>query len=174
MTTTAASLTTTTPNGPFTVIHDDGIVLASGWTDDPAYLLALVNPSLRPVDELVSDPGSRSGKAILEAVAAYYDGEPGAVEAIAVEQSGGPFIEQAWKVLRTVSAGETRTYTAFAEMAGNAQAVRAAARSCATNAAALFVPCHRILRSDGTLGGFRYGLDIKRWLLDHEAGRNAD
>ena len=169
MTATAASLTTTTPNGPFTVIHDDGTVLASGWTDDPGYLMALVNPRLRPVDELVSDQSGHPGQANLDAITAYYDGEPGAVEEIAVEQGGGPFIEQAWKVLRTVSPGETRTYTAFAEMAGNAQAVRAAARACATNAAALFVPCHRILRTDGSLGGFRYGLEIKRWLLDHEA-----
>ena len=47
--------------------------------------------------------------------------------------------------------------------------VRAAASSCARNAAALFVPCHRVLRSDGTLGGFRYGLEIKQSLLNREA-----
>ena len=94
MTATAASLTTTTPNGPFTVIHDGGTVLASGWTDDPGYLMALVNPRLRPVDELVSDQSGHPGQAILDAITAYYDGEPGAVEEIAVEQGGGPFIEQ--------------------------------------------------------------------------------
>ena len=47
--------------------------------------------------------------------------------------------------------------------------VRAAARDCARKAAALFVPCHRVIRTGGGLGGFRYGLEVKRWLLDHEA-----
>ncbi|MFC3241565.1 methylated-DNA--[protein]-cysteine S-methyltransferase [Gordonia humi] len=61
------------------------------------------------------------------------------------------------------------TYTRLAELAGNAAAVRGAASCCARNAAALFVPCHRVVRSDGTLGGFRYGLDVKRSLLDREA-----
>ncbi|GAB09780.1 putative methylated-DNA--protein-cysteine methyltransferase [Gordonia araii NBRC 100433] len=165
---TAHSITVATPNGPFTAIHDAGTVLASGWTDDAAYLSALINPRIRPATVERADDDA-PGRRIADAVTAYYDGELGAVDEIAVEQVGGPFVAQAWKVLRGVPAGQTRTYTEFAELAGNAQAIRAAAQACATNAAALFVPCHRIQRSDGTLGGFRYGLDIKSWLLDHEA-----
>ena len=61
------------------------------------------------------------------------------------------------------------TYTEFAALAGRPAAVRAAAQACARNAAALFVPCHRVLRTDGSLGGFRWGLPVKRWLLDHES-----
>ena len=53
-------------------------------------------------------------------------------------------------------------------MAGRPAAIRAAAQACARNAAALFVPCHRVLRTDGSLGGFRWGLDVKKWLLAHE------
>jgi methylated-DNA-[protein]-cysteine S-methyltransferase len=61
------------------------------------------------------------------------------------------------------------TYTEFAARAGRPAAVRAAAQACARNAAALFVPCHRVLRLDGSLGGFRWGLPVKRWLIDHES-----
>ena len=66
-------------------------------------------------------------------------------------------------------AGEPVSYTELAARTGNPAANRAAAQACARNAAALFVPCHRVIRTDGTLGGFRWGLPAKRWLLDHEA-----
>jgi methylated-DNA-[protein]-cysteine S-methyltransferase len=68
-----------------------------------------------------------------------------------------------------VRPGRPVSYTEFAARAGNPTAVRGAAQACARNAAALFVPCHRVLRADGTLGGFRWGLPVKRWLLEHEA-----
>ncbi|GED98843.1 methylated-DNA--[protein]-cysteine S-methyltransferase [Gordonia crocea] len=169
---TTAHLTVATPNGPFTVLHDGRAVLASGWTEDPDYLAALVHPALRPEslrpDEAQLDETAGFGDRIREAVAAYYDGDTTAPDQIDVRQRGGPFIEQAWKALRTVAPGAPRTYSEFAELAGNPGAVRAAARACATNAAALFVPCHRIRRTDGGLGGFRYGVETKRWLLDHE------
>ena len=61
------------------------------------------------------------------------------------------------------------TYSEFAALAGRPAAIRAAASACARNAAALFVPCHRVLRTGGALGGFRWGLDVKRWLLTHES-----
>jgi methylated-DNA-[protein]-cysteine S-methyltransferase len=81
----------------------------------------------------------------------------------------GPFLTDAWEVLRTVPAGTPDTYAAFAARCGRPAAVRAAAGACARNAAALFVPCHRVLASGGGLGGFRWGTPVKRWLLDHEA-----
>jgi methylated-DNA-[protein]-cysteine S-methyltransferase len=62
------------------------------------------------------------------------------------------------------------TYTGLAARAGRPAAVRAAAQACARNPAALFVPCHRVIRSDGTMGGFRWGVPVKRWLLEHERG----
>jgi methylated-DNA-[protein]-cysteine S-methyltransferase len=73
-------------------------------------------------------------------------------------------------VLRTVPPGQPLTYTEFALLASRPAAVRAAASACARNAAALFVPCHRVLRTGGALGGFRWGIDVKRWLLAHETG----
>ncbi|MGB3953022.1 MAG: MGMT family protein, partial [Solirubrobacterales bacterium] len=61
------------------------------------------------------------------------------------------------------------SYATLAGMSGRPRAVRAAGTACGTNAAALFVPCHRVLRTDGTLGGFGWGLHVKESLLAHEA-----
>ncbi|AYF78621.1 methylated-DNA--[protein]-cysteine S-methyltransferase [Nocardia yunnanensis] len=163
---TADFATVPTPAGPFTALVDgDGAVLASGWIADPEALRALVHPSIRPAvlrarDEL--GPVTR-------AVTAYHEGDLTVIDAVTVRQVSGPFLTQAWEILRKVPAGDPITYTEFAVVSGRPAATRAAANACARNAAALFVPCHRVLRTDGTLGGFRYGLPIKRWLLDHEA-----
>ncbi|MGV9857269.1 methylated-DNA--[protein]-cysteine S-methyltransferase [Gordonia sp. NPDC003425] len=166
----AAYTSVSTPNGTFTVIADGtGVVLASGWTDDPDYLLALVHRAIRP------DRAIRSGQltAITDAVSAYYAGEVSAVDAITVRQRSGPFLERAWQTLRTVVPGEPVSYADLAARTGEPTAVRAAGATCARNAAALFVPCHRVLRGDGKLGGFRYGLPTKQWLLAHEAAVRA-
>lgn len=158
-----------TPDGRFTAVFDDAdTVYASGWTDDPQYLRALIAPSLRS-DEIVASDGGR----VTAAVDAYYAGDLSAPSRIAVRQTSGPFLIDAWAALRTVPAGDPVTYTRLAELAGNAAAIRGAASCCARNAAALFVPCHRVVRSDGTLGGFRYGLDVKRSLLDRETAQAA-
>ncbi|OLM12341.1 Methylated-DNA--protein-cysteine methyltransferase [Pseudonocardia sp. Ae717_Ps2] len=162
---TATWSTRDTPAGPFTaVVDDDGHVLASGWTASVDELLALVHRSLAPTTVVEGDLG-----AVGEAVDRYHDGELSAIDDVPVRQRSGPYRELAWDVLRTVPAGAPVTYTGYAEKTGRPAAVRAAAGACASNAAALFVPCHRVLRSDGTLGGFRYGLAVKRWLLEHEA-----
>ena len=70
--------------------------------------------------------------------------------------------------MRQVRPGSTVTYTELAGSAGNPRAARAAGAACAKNLVPLVVPCHRIVRSDGSLGGYYYGLAIKRWLLAHE------
>ena len=96
---------------------------------------------------------------------------PGPAMAVPVLQKSGPFRGHAWDMLRTVAPGHPVTYTEYAALSGNAKAVRAAASACAFNAAALFVPCHRVIRTDGSLGGFRWGLAIKESLLDRERER---
>jgi methylated-DNA-[protein]-cysteine S-methyltransferase len=159
------SSTMDTPAGPFTILlADDDTVLASGWTGDAALLAALVHPALKP--ETDPQPRADLGPAT-KAVLAYLDGDITAVDDVPVRQRSGAFLEQAWQALREVR--HPVTYTEFAALAGRPAAVRAAAQACARNAAALFVPCHRVLRTDGTLGGFRWGLPVKRWLLAHEA-----
>lgn len=154
--------------GPFGYLWSDEedvpVLIASGWTSDPQYLVALAHPTLRP-----ASVGRAGHPAIAAAVHAYSDGELTAIDPIAVRQRSGPFIEAAWDALRRTPPGRLTTYTGLAADSGRPEAIRAAAAACARNAAALFVPCHRIVRSDGGMGGFRYGLEVKRILRAHEA-----
>lgn len=154
-----------TPPGPFTVLAEDDTVYASGWTTDLDSLVAVMAPALRP---LTMAPAEDLGR-VSEAVRSYVDGELDAIDQIPVRQQSGPFITHAWDVLRDVAAGTTVSYGAFAARCGRPTAVRAAAGACSRNAAALFVPCHRVIAATGSLHHFRYGLDPKSWLLDHEA-----
>ncbi|XAS65258.1 methylated-DNA--[protein]-cysteine S-methyltransferase [Pseudarthrobacter sp. So.54] len=160
----AQLLTMSTPDGPFTIIARDGVVLASGWTAVPGELTGQIHPGLLPGEyETVPRLG-----AVSEAVAEFYAGNPAPAMQVPVLQKSGPFRGHAWDMLRTVAPGHPVTYTEYAELSGNVKAVRAAASACAFNAAALFVPCHRVIRSDGSLGGFRWGLAIKESLLARE------
>jgi len=78
------------------------------------------------------------------------------------------FQRQVWEKLRTIPYGQTLSYSAVAKALGNPGAVRAVGRACATNPVALVIPCHRVVREDHSLGGYRWGLDRKRKLLERE------
>jgi methylated-DNA-[protein]-cysteine S-methyltransferase/AraC family transcriptional regulator of adaptative response/methylated-DNA-[protein]-cysteine methyltransferase len=87
---------------------------------------------------------------------------------LALDVRGTPFQRRVWAVLLGVPAGSTITYAALAARIGERDAVRAVARACAANAIALGIPCHRVIRSDGTLSGYRWGIERKRALLASE------
>jgi methylated-DNA-[protein]-cysteine S-methyltransferase/AraC family transcriptional regulator of adaptative response/methylated-DNA-[protein]-cysteine methyltransferase len=82
---------------------------------------------------------------------------------------GTPFQQRVWDALRTIPCGATVTYTALARRLGQPNGARAIATACAANAIALGIPCHRVVRADGTLSGYRWGTERKRALLDKEA-----
>jgi O-6-methylguanine DNA methyltransferase len=82
---------------------------------------------------------------------------------------GTPFQQRVWEALRAIPCGATMTYTALARRLGQPNGARAVATACAANAIALGIPCHRVLRADGTLSGYRWGVERKRLLLDKEA-----
>jgi O-6-methylguanine DNA methyltransferase len=154
-----------TPFGPFTTIASDDAVLAGGWTTDTDALLGLVHPDLRPAAiRMRTDLGP-----FTRAVRAYHDGDLEAPRVVPVNQRSGPFLEAAWTALRDVPPGGPVTYAELAALAGRPAAVRAAASACARNAAALFVPCHRVVRTGGASGEFRWGPELKRRLLEAEA-----
>jgi len=81
---------------------------------------------------------------------------------------GTAFQEQVWQALREIPPGEMRTYGEIAERIGQAKAVRAVAQACASNRIAVAIPCHRVIRTDGALSGYRWGVERKERLLDRE------
>jgi AraC family transcriptional regulator of adaptative response/methylated-DNA-[protein]-cysteine methyltransferase len=83
---------------------------------------------------------------------------------------GTAFQQRVWQALREIPAGATATYTQVAERIGAPKAVRAVARACAANAIAIAIPCHRVVRTDRSLSGYRWGVERKRALLGREAG----
>jgi AraC family transcriptional regulator of adaptative response/methylated-DNA-[protein]-cysteine methyltransferase len=83
------------------------------------------------------------------------------------------FQRRVWQELRRIPYGATRTYSQVAKAIGQPRAVRAVARACATNPVSVVVPCHRVVREDGNLAGYRWGLERKRELLAHEAARKS-
>ena len=86
-----------------------------------------------------------------------------------VDVHGTAFQARVWRALQDIPAGETRTYSDVAAAIGAPTSVRAVARACATNRVALAIPCHRVLRTDGDLAGYRWGLAVKRSLLASES-----
>lgn len=84
---------------------------------------------------------------------------------------GTVFQRRVWEVLRQIPPGETLSYAEVARRIGAPTAVRAVARACGANALALAIPCHRVVRSDGGLSGYRWGVERKRALLEREARR---
>jgi AraC family transcriptional regulator, regulatory protein of adaptative response / methylated-DNA-[protein]-cysteine methyltransferase len=87
-----------------------------------------------------------------------------------IDVHGTEFQERVWRELRTIPYGSTRSYGEVARAIGQPGAVRAVAQACGSNHVALVIPCHRVIREDGTLGGYRWGLERKAAILAHERG----
>jgi methylated-DNA-[protein]-cysteine S-methyltransferase len=161
----------------FVLTPEDGVVRAAGFTpitDVASRLPAVLSVrGVRTVEpaEVADHPTLAT---VVAAVRAYAAGDLGALDAVPVAQPGGPFFQQAWAAMRAIPAGTTSTYTELAAAAGSPLAVRAAGSACARNLLAPFVPCHRVLRTGGLLGGYYFGLDVKRALLEHEGAPAAE
>ncbi|MDF2507367.1 MAG: cysteine methyltransferase [Microbacterium sp.] len=161
---TALIQTIETPDGAFTILADERQrVLSSGWTSHVESILGRLAPAHRP--EKFREGETEAADAAL----AFYAGDLSAIDAVAVKQTGTVLQLAGWSALRVIEPGAPLTYTGFAARLGNPNAVRAAASICARNAPALFVPCHRVLRTDGSLGGFAWGLGVKERLLARES-----
>ncbi len=119
-----------------------------------------------PAARVVQD---KSGKlhGWVTAILAYLDGREPDLE-LPLDIRATAFQRRVWQELQKIPFGQTRTYAEIAKRIGQPTAARAVARACATNPAALVIPCHRVVREDGDLGGYRWGVERKEALLDRE------
>jgi AraC family transcriptional regulator, regulatory protein of adaptative response / methylated-DNA-[protein]-cysteine methyltransferase len=116
--------------------------------------------SLRPVS-IAEDLLLRQALALVES--------PAQRVTLPLDLHGTPFQKLVWQALREIGPGCTTTYAGIAARIGDPRAVRAVAQACAANPIAVAIPCHRVVRSDGGLSGYRWGVERKRALLAREA-----
>jgi O-6-methylguanine DNA methyltransferase len=138
------------PLGSFRATVDEGVVRAATFDPTP-------------------QPARRDRFGVSDVLDAYFAGDVGALDALTVGAKGTPFQQEVWHQLREIPVGTTISYGELARRVGRPKASRAVGMANATNPIALIVPCHRVIRTGGALGGYAFGLDYKCWLLAHEA-----
>jgi len=135
--------------------------------DDPEFLL-------RDLQDRFPRAELRGAEAEFEQVVSRVVGFVEAPEMgldLPLDVRGTAFQQRVWQVLREIPAGRTVTYAELAELAGVPRGARAVASACAANAIAVAIPCHRVIRNDGSISGYRWGVDRKAELLNREAGK---
>jgi O-6-methylguanine DNA methyltransferase len=138
------------PLGSFRASIADGVVSTATFDETP-------------------QPERRDGAGVYDELRAYFAGDVGALDRIAVDPRGTPFQLDVWKQLRLIRVGTTISYGELARRVRRPSAQRAVGMANASNPIALIVPCHRVIRTGGALGGYAFGLEYKQWLLAHEA-----
>jgi methylated-DNA-[protein]-cysteine S-methyltransferase len=150
---TEVRVTIPSPVGPLHAVIEDGRVRDLSFDDGRA----------------PGESNDRSG--VIERLRAYFDGDLDALADIEVDLRGTGFQRAVWTALRAIPPGETVSYRDIADAVGRPAATRAVGNAVGSNPVAIVVPCHRVIRTSGGLGGFGGGLDRKRWLLAHEGAR---
>jgi AraC family transcriptional regulator, regulatory protein of adaptative response / methylated-DNA-[protein]-cysteine methyltransferase len=168
---------------------NEEIRFAVGQTSLGAILVASTNKGVAAIflgddpDALVRNLQDRFPKAHLIGADSDYEGlvarVVGFVEAprigldLPLDVRGTAFQERVWKALQEIPAGVTVSYAEIAKRIGAPGSVRAVAGACAANKLAVAIPCHRVIRNDGSLSGYAWGVERKRSLIDREASQNA-
>jgi AraC family transcriptional regulator of adaptative response/methylated-DNA-[protein]-cysteine methyltransferase len=139
-------------------------ICAIEFGDDPKMLLRQLQSRFPRAN--VTRAGSAFTSLIEEVV--DFIKEPQGKFNLPLDIQGTAFQQQVWSILRQIEPGQTMTYSEVAEKIGNPKAVRAVATACASNKLAVVIPCHRVISKDGKLSGYRWGVDRKKMLLEHE------
>ena len=149
-----------TPVGNIYLIADSGILIAAGFKSLNSLQNRLsTSDKLRKIEPIEKIPK------ISKLIDNYFEGRLDALNLIQVRQPGAQFSQKVWKVMRAIPVGMTISYAQLAKKAGSPAAFRAAGTACGNNLIAPIIPCHRIIKSDGTLGNYGYGVAIKEKLL---------
>lgn len=152
--------------GPILVAASEKGVCAILLGDDPDELA-------RDLQDRFPDAQLVGGDADFERLVAQVVGflqSPSVGLDLPLDIRGTAFQRRVWDALRQIPSGSTATYSEIAERIGQPRSVRAVAQACAANALAVAIPCHRVVRTDGSLSGYRWGVERKAKLLDHEHG----
>jgi AraC family transcriptional regulator of adaptative response/methylated-DNA-[protein]-cysteine methyltransferase len=140
-------------------------VCAISLGDDPAILLRSFQTGFPKAERLGSD---LAFEAIVAKVVAFVE-TPGRGLDLPLDIQGSAFQQRVWTALCSIPSGQTATYAQMAQRIGAPKAVRAVAGACAANRIAVAIPCHRVVRTDGSLSGYRWGVERKRALLLKES-----
>jgi methylated-DNA-[protein]-cysteine S-methyltransferase len=165
-TVTVTSAAIPTPAGlvELTIAHDEHV-------GDALVSLCFVDDSDAPASLAPGDDPA----GIVDRLRRYFDGDLHAIDDLPVRfDRGTGFQHEVWGALRTIPVGETISYAELARRVGRPTAFRAVGSANGQNPVGVVVPCHRVIASDGTLGGYAGGLDRKRWLLAHEGATVDD
>jgi methylated-DNA-[protein]-cysteine S-methyltransferase len=131
---------------------------------------------LPPRDVGVADDAAAGAADVSDRLGRYFAGELDALDDIVVAIHGSHFQHRVWAAVRRIPPGTVTSYGELAARLGYADGrmARGIGTANATNAVALIIPCHRVIGKDGGLRGYAWGLERKRWLLEHERSRHAD
>ena len=151
--------------GSILVAATDKGVCAISFGDDPECLVRELEDRF-PKARLIG--GDKDFERLVAKVVGFI-GRPTLGLDLPLDVRGTAFQQRVWQALREIPSGSTASYAEVARRIGQPQAVRAVAQACASNAIAVAIPCHRVVRTDGALSGYRWGVERKRALLDREA-----
>src|SRR5919108_799685 len=160
---------TSSPLGRLLVAATDRGICAVSLGDDDAFLEQELAREY-PAAELTRDDGALAQW--VNAILRHVNGQQPHLD-LPLDVQATAFQRRVWQALREIPYGTTRSYSAIARSLGRPTATRAVARACATNPVSLIIPCHRAVRQDGSLGGYRWGVERKRALLTTEADRGS-
>lgn len=152
--------------GAVLVAATDKGVTAIQFGDDPEALVRGLQDRF-PKARLTG--GDKDFEALVAKVVGLVESPRDGAE-LPLDISGTAFQQRVWQALRAIPPGTTASYAEIAARIGMPKAVRAVAQACAANEIALAIPCHRVVRTDGALSGYRWGVERKRALLEREAG----
>ena len=147
----------------FVDVSNEPVVIGAAFSDIPKFLKN--SGQKLNIVEFKKDPKLAGVTAVVND---WIAGDLNAFKALRVRQPGGEFTQAVWKSLRKVRGGTVISYADLAAKAGRPLAVRAAGTAMATNLIAPIVPCHRVVKTGGAIGGYGFGVDLKVRLLQHE------